>query len=121
MNQIRDYWLEWAEVSLRSSSEHDVLSDAAVRYVMAPRLQCQDGFTISVQASSGHYCSPRCYLKNGNYAQWEAGYPSEAEELLAPYAESEVLTDTVYGYVPTEVINAVLSKHGGVVGPQSKI
>jgi len=99
-NPIRDYWLS-----------HQ--SEA----VGLPRLQCADGFTMSVQASATHYCEPRAYLHSGDYSHWEVGFPNEADELLMPYVENEDKpTTTVYGYVPTEVINQVIAKHGGIIG-----
>ena len=71
-----------------------------------PRIICNDGFSISVQASSGHYCSPRehCYF----YSQMELGYPSEEVTELIEYAEDENdLINTVYGYVPCEIIQLI--------------
>jgi len=40
-----------------------------------PRIVCSNGVSLSVQASDGHYCSPRV---NGikNYHNVEVGYPS---------------------------------------------
>ncbi len=76
-------------------------------------IECVDGFTMSVQASRTHYCRPR---EDGAWwDQVEVGYPSAEEPLLMPYAESpETPTMTVYGYVPVEVIDAVIEKHGGM-------
>ena len=46
-----------------------------------PRLYCNDGYSVSVQASAFHYCSPRL---NGlqDYKSVELGYPSEEDELI---------------------------------------
>jgi len=78
------------------------------------RVHCADGFIMSVQASKGHYCSPR--ENAAVYASVEVGFPSEKEELLMPYAESpEKPTDTVYGWVPAETIMEVIKAHGGMV------
>lgn len=75
---------------------------------------CADTFTMSVQASAYHYCTPR--NNTGPYTAFEVGYPSEMEELLLPYAEDkEHPTDTVYGWVPAEVIDKVIEKHGGFI------
>ena len=76
---------------------------------------CADGFTMSVQAFDGGYCEPRM---NGaeKYTSVEVGYPSEREELLMQWAEEpDKPTQTVYGYVPVEVVTNVLAKHGGIV------
>lgn len=119
-NAIREFWLENAELTLRSDVEkYSVFTAESIGFITAPRLQCADGFTMSVQASYTHYCSPRDYLRTGNYASWEVGFPSQPDELLTQYAEDESNpTGTVYGYVQTAVINAVIAKHGGLVGPQ---
>lgn len=80
-----------------------------------PRMKCADGFEISVQASDFHYCSPRV-SGNVKYDKVELGYPSIAEPLIVEYAEDdEDLTGTVYGWVPVEVVNAVVERHGGIV------
>jgi hypothetical protein len=79
----------------------------------APEIVCVDGFTMSVQASIYHYCEPRD--NDGPYTQFEVGYPSEREESLMPFCEdADKPTDTVYGYVPYEVVMDVIEKHGGV-------
>lgn len=79
-----------------------------------PRLLCNDGFSISVQASEFHYCWPRL---NGNqdYESVELGYPSSEDELINEYAEDDWnYTETVYGYVPIEVVEKLIEKHGGI-------
>ena len=77
-------------------------------------IKCADGFTMSVQGSAYHYCSPRI-TGLAIYNNYEIGYPSEAEPLLMPYAEdADHPTDTVYGYVPVQVLVDVIAKHGGV-------
>ena len=80
-----------------------------------PKVTCKDGFEMSVQASAGHYCSPR--ITNAMfYDMVEVGYPSSEEPLLMEYAEnSSAPTDTVYGYVPYSIVDAVIEKHGGIV------
>jgi len=79
------------------------------------RVECADGFSMSVQASRFNYCEPR--IDNAKaYTQVEVGFPSDYEPLLAPWVENpEDYTGTVYGYVPTQVIVNVCAKHGGVV------
>jgi len=93
--------------------------ESARRVTMSPikrRIKCVDGFSMSVQAGAYHYCSPRVD-DLGFYNAYEVGYPSEEESLLMPYAEDEErATETVYGYVPVQVIAEVIAKHGGVVG-----
>lgn len=87
---------------------------------ITPRLLCKDGFSMSVQASAFHYCSPReSFLPE--YSSFEVGYPSEPDRMLTPFADGEELTETVYPYVPVEVVNAVLARHGGIVATINKV
>ena len=79
------------------------------------KITCSDGFEMSVQASSFHYCQPRKNLPNGEYQEVEIGFPSAEEELISAYAEyPDKLTKTVYGYVPIDIVEKVIEKHGGV-------
>ena len=83
-------------------------------YLRRARIECNDGFSMSVQGgTSFHYCTPR---ENVNeYEEVEIGFPSEKEELIMQYAENkDEPTDTVYGYVPIETVEAVVEKHGGI-------
>ena len=80
-----------------------------------PRVVCKDGFEISIQASDCHYCTPRV---NGDviYEEVELGYPNMEDELIAYYAEDpDDLTGTVYGWVPIDIVNQLIEKHGGIV------
>jgi hypothetical protein len=78
-----------------------------------PRMVCNDGFSMSVQGSTTHYCSPR--ESQDWYDSMEVGFPSEEEPLINQYAEdSNDYTGTVYGYVPVEIIQEVITKHGGI-------
>ncbi len=83
---------------------------------------CADGFSMSVQAHGGAYCSPR--VENAErYDEVEIGFPSESEPLLLRYMEGGYSedgaepdpTESVYPYVPSSVVNLVLAKHGGMV------
>jgi hypothetical protein len=83
------------------------------RFVIRPQIICKDGFKMSVQGSEGHYCSPR--ETQDWYNEMEIGYPSAKEDDLLPFAEQdENPTETVYGYVPCEIIEKVIEKHGGI-------
>lgn len=78
-----------------------------------PHIVCKDGFTMSVQGSTGMYCSPR--ETRDNYTDLEIGFPNRVEPLILEYADdSNTPTDTVYGYVPIEVIDQVIEVHGGI-------
>lgn len=80
-----------------------------------PRVECSDGFTVSVQASRHHYCDPR--TDEGPWTHVEIGFPSVQPEPWAewePYCESpDRPTDTVYGHVPLEMVEALVALHGG--------
>jgi hypothetical protein len=77
-----------------------------------PRIVCADGFSVSVQARSFVYCSPR--NDEGPWTQVELGFPSEYEHLIMEWAETPSdPTETVYGWVPTEVVMEVIASHGG--------
>ena len=76
---------------------------------------CADGFTMSVQAHQGAYCTPRISGAH-KYTHVEVGFPSEREDLLIEFAEEpERPTQTVYGWVPVQTVTNVLAKHGGIV------
>lgn len=81
-----------------------------------PRIKCADGFTISVQAGKGIYSDPRCDADE--YKLVELGFPSEIEESLTSYMEDYRADPrkTVYPYVPVDVVDEVLEKHGGIAG-----
>jgi hypothetical protein len=76
---------------------------------------CADGFEMSVQAHAGAYCLPKM-TGAPVYREVEVGYPSRREILLIKYAEDpDALTETVYGWVPVQVVTNVIAKHGGIV------
>lgn len=83
------------------------------------RVVCEDGFSVSVQASDFNYCSPR-----NNVGPWgcvECGFPTSKDPVLEEWAEdpgAEIeggQVQTVYGWVPSEVILKVIESHGGMI------
>ncbi len=83
--------------------------------VMYDSVVCKDGFTVSVQASSTAYCNPRKDTAE-RYTSVELGFPSEDDEMIAQYAEDpDRPCDTVYAWVPVEIVNLLIAKHGGAV------
>jgi hypothetical protein len=80
-----------------------------------PVITCADGFRLSVQASEYHYCTPRD--NDGPWLSMEVGFPSERPEpweTWGQYAEEpNEPTQTVYGRVPVDVIDALIESHGG--------
>ena len=80
---------------------------------MCPAVVCKDGFTVSIQASSTHYCEPRCVTDV--YESVELGFPSAVVRSWREYCEDwSKPTDTVYGWVPVEKVMSVLRRHGGI-------
>lgn len=122
---LRDTGLpEWIHLANRMAPDFDSLVANGGRVKVA----CNDGFTMSVIAHGGAYCSPRPgWLRDddtyeddsfcGPFTQVEVGFPSEQPEpwdVWGEYAESpEEPTETVYGWVPVEMVKALIELHGG--------
>ena len=86
---------------------------SSARQLRRWQLFCADGYEVSIQASSGHYCCPR-EDRAWPYSRFELGFPTAADEELKTCAEDpETLTATVYGFVPVSNILMVIAKHGG--------
>lgn len=79
-----------------------------------PRAICKDGYSISIQAGYFYYSNPR---KDGSdyYYEVELGFPNMEDDIIKAYAEDEDYMHTVYGYVPVEIVDKLLEKHGGIV------
>jgi len=81
------------------------------------RLELKDGESLSVQTGNTHYCKPR-----DNYGPWylvEVGYPSvdpgeEWREYFDGDWEITDHTDSVYGYVPIDIVVDFINAHGGI-------
>lgn len=87
-------------------------SDGFMRF-RVPKVRCRDGFEMSVQASTDHYCTPRS--NSGPWEEVEVGFPNRIEPLLWPHAESPGdLSSDVYGWVPIELVAAIIEVHGGL-------
>lgn len=77
---------------------------------------CKDGFTISVQASGSHYCAPRSSV--GPWVMVECGFPSGDVPTLSAWKDGgESDTGSVFGWVPVEVVEALIDSHGGETIP----
>ena len=76
---------------------------------------CADGFSISVQVGYGLYCKP--YKNNADhYDEVELGFPNKEDLMIKDYAEDcDNLCNTVYPYVPVELVDGLIRKHGGFV------
>ena len=111
---INEYIREYK--SVRELDSHHELPPVKIQKV--PHVVCKDGFKMSVQAGESLYSSPRVVADE--YVEVEVGYPSEQEVLLEKYAEGASFdeeieyTNTVYPYMPVEVVDEVIEKHGGI-------
>ncbi len=98
---------------LLETRKYYTLPDGTHFLEIRPRVFCADGFNLSIQASDGHYSSPRAIVDY--YSKVELGYPSSAEESIMEYAEdSDIPLKTVYGYVPVHIVDKILIAHGGI-------
>lgn len=84
-------------------------------YCVRKPIVCADGFKVSVQGGTEfHYCIPRYHCNE--YESVELGFPTMKDDLIMEYAENESIpTRTVYGWVPIEVVEQLVEKHGGMV------
>lgn len=76
---------------------------------------CRDGFRMSVQAGPHMYSTPRDWVDH--YDEVEVGYPTQVEVRLMPFIDGRYEfspTDTVYAYVPVDIINQIVEEHGGL-------
>ena len=95
-------------------NEYMKIPENRIDEVLLKKIKCLDGVEISVQASHCHYCSPKVSGAD-LYTKVEVGYPTIADETLLPYAEyKDTPTNTVYGYVPVEIVDAFIEAHGGI-------
>lgn len=112
---------EWQRQFPNSAAKRGAAStsrDFLAKHRACPRITCADGFTMSVQASEFHYCAPR-QTDCPSYTRVEVGFPSEAQPELMEWAEdADKPTETVYGWVPVEVVDALIEKHGGLQWPE---
>lgn len=98
-------------LSQRDINDLDVQNDNSLP--VAKRIECADGFSLSVQASYGAYCFPRTNL--GPWYDVEVGFPSEVPTQIMRYCEQpENPTDTVYAYVPIGLVEELIEAHGGM-------
>jgi hypothetical protein len=104
-------------------------------------ITCKDGFRLSVIAGGGTYCTPRpsfCWGDThpqhipeppdhivsdevcdypGPYSAVEVGFPTTRPEPWDEWSkhceDPEKPTDTVYGYVPVDLVRSLVAAHGG--------
>ena len=73
----------------------------------------KDGLKVSIQAGEGKYSEPQ--EDYAVHVQVELGFPNEIVREWMPYVENpENPTETVYPYVPLEVVAAAIDRKGGI-------
>lgn len=79
-----------------------------------PQITCADGLTLSVQASPFHHSRPRGF--SDQYTHVEVGFPNSPVAELIPFSEDRNnLRNTVYPYVPIELVEEIIESYGGLV------
>ena len=108
--------MSYASISEYMMDPGNESAGSSPNFRLTKRLQCNDGFHISVQASEGAYSEPRS--NEGPWYAFELGFPSATpnDEVMSYAEQPEAPTDTVYGYVPAEVVDRLLVEHGGIKG-----
>jgi len=84
---------------------------------LLPRVYCKDGFNISVQCNKGSYCASENGVRefgiDWKLVEWD--FPSEEIDGSKYNAEDESNTkETVGGYVEIELLEELISEHGGI-------
>lgn len=90
-----------------------------------PRVVFADNISMSIQCHAGAYAQPRLVgwrdvrPLSQRVTHVEVGFPDVKIAALMPYIEIESddadPTESVYPYVPVEVIDAMIAEHGGIV------
>lgn len=76
-----------------------------------PRIECNDGFSLSVQVGKYLYSTPQVDGAE-EYISVEVGYPSEDDELLYDHMDGE---GEIGAFVPVAIVAQVIEKHGGMI------
>lgn len=111
---------EWLQKYIQSFKHEGTEYDGGYDRLppVAKRIECADGFSMSVQGNYGAYCSPR-----RNFADWhqvEVGFPSEKPIHFAEHIEREGddYTDSVYPYTPIALVVAEINERGGILNTE---
>lgn len=80
---------------------------------VVPHITCKDGTALSVQASDAHYCSPKD--DNGPWTSvevWCIRAPSG--RTVHPRSFGNGGRSDPYGWVPVEIVDKFIKRHGGL-------
>lgn len=90
---------------IKSGYPKHLLYDASL--LARDYVECKSGLQFSAQASVSHYCTPR--RNDGPWTRVEIGYPNRHVQDFGEPGED------VYGYIPIEIVDAVIAANGGFV------
>ena len=113
--------LSWL-IATEQRTKTNVLKPDHVR----PRLVCNDGFSMSLQSGPKHFCSlrnptdgpmpvPSPYT-DAEIWKTRSGDTEFLDPIIAEYGDG----DDPYGWVPLELVDTLISAHGGVLGDPKK-
>jgi len=84
-----------------------------VSTTILPSIETNNGLEIAIQAGELFCCSPR-----DNYGPWELveiNYINRRIEKLTAYADdAENIEDTIYRWVPVDLIDEIVEENGGI-------
>lgn len=80
---------------------------------VVPHIICADHTQLSVQASHAHYCCPR--NDDGPWIQVEVWLVCSAKGRKIPVPSFGNNHNEPYPYVPVELVNKFIRRHGGLL------
>lgn len=97
-------------------------------HFVRPHIVCNDGFHVSCQFGWAWHCTAYTYedvdittvgkiklYDEDDFKAVELGFPSEKVDIWMDYAEEDSdPTDTVYNWVPIDIVQQGLDLHGGI-------
>ena len=89
------------------------VADWAGEYEMIEKrghVTCESGLKLSIQASDGHYCSPKS--NTGPYSSVEIMLMQAPPRSWDEFADSS--DSAVFGWVPVHLVNDLIEANGGI-------
>lgn len=85
--------------------------------LVRPPVTCADGFSMSIQASESHHCSPRQTLKNAEeYDSVEVMILSDIDNYTYKrFLKHSESMDEIAAYVDIDFLELFVAEHGGIV------
>lgn len=106
---------DWVNQHLKATRKMETTTGGYTFQRIREKAKCVSGLEISIQASDGHYCTPRV-TDAPLYTHVEVGFPPYRIAQLMAFAEDrEKPTETVYGWVPIHIMNDIIDAHGGLI------